>query len=77
MPTYTFRNTVTQDTETLILSLSQREEYLSENPHIVQELATPRTGDSVLLGVRKIDNSFNDVLLKAKGAHLGSNIETK
>lgn len=77
MPTYTFRNNLTQQTETHILSLSQREQYLQENPDMIQVPAAPSIGDSVRLGVRRIDDNFNDVLKKAKGAHRGSTIETR
>lgn len=76
MPTYTFRNEETQEEFTTIMSLSEREEFLANNPHIKQCLATPAFGDSVRLGVRKIDRGFNDVLQKAKSAHIHSTIDT-
>jgi hypothetical protein len=76
MPTYTFTNTETEEVFTEILSLSEREEFLKNNPHIKQNLATPGYADSVRLGVRKIDKSFNDVLIKAKSAHKYSTIDT-
>jgi hypothetical protein len=76
MPTYTFTNTETEEVFTEILSLSEREEFLKNNPHIKQNLATPGHADSVRLGVRKIDKSFNDVLIKAKSAHKYSTIDT-
>jgi len=77
MPTYTFRNKETQETETHILSLSQREKYLQDNPDMIQVPSAPAIGDSVRLGIRRIDDNFNDVLKKAKGAHRGSTIETR
>lgn len=77
MPTYTFRNEETKEEFTTIMSLSEREEFLENNPHIKQCLATPSFGDSVRMGVRKIDNGFNDVLQKAKNAHKHSTIETR
>jgi hypothetical protein len=76
MPTYTFHNEETQEEFTTIMSLSEREEFLKNNPHIKQCLATPAFADPVRMGVRKIDRSFNDVLLKAKSAHKHSTIDT-
>jgi hypothetical protein len=77
MPTYTFINKETGEEETHILTLSQREEFLQNNPHMTQALATPAFGDSVRLGIRRIDDGFNDVLKKAKSAHYKSTIETR
>lgn len=77
MPTYTFRNEETQEEFTTIMTIAEREEFLQNNPNIKQCLATPGFADPVRLGVRKIDNSFNDVLIKAKSAHKYSTINTK
>lgn len=76
MPTYTFYNENTNEEFTTIISMSEREEFLINNPHIKQRPAAPPIGDSVRLGVRKIDRSFNDVLIKAKSAHLHSTVNT-
>jgi hypothetical protein len=76
MPTYTFTNTETEEVFTEMMTISERDEFLTNNPHIKQNLATPGFADPVRLGVRKIDRSFNDVLLKAKSAHKGSNVNT-
>ena len=77
MPTYTFRNKHTEETETHILSLTQREEYLSKNPDMIQVPSAPSIGDSVRLGVRRSDDNFNDVLKEIKKSHRGSTIETR
>lgn len=77
MPTYTFINKETGEEQTHILSLSQREKFLEENPNMTQKLSTPAFGDSVRLGIRRIDDGFNDVLKKAKSAHKHSTIETR
>ena len=76
MPTYTFINKDTNEEFTTIMSISERDEFLEKNPNITQQLATPAFADPVRMGVRKIDRSFNDVLLKAKSAHKGSTINT-
>ena len=76
MPTYTFYNEETKEEFTTIMSISEREEFLKSNPQVKQCLATPAFADPVRMGVRKIDSSFNDVLLKAKSAHKHSTINT-
>lgn len=75
MPAYTFRDKVSGETETKILTISERERYLADHPELEQTLAAPPIGDSVRLGVRKVDRSFRDVLIKAKSAHVGSTIQ--
>lgn len=77
MPTYTFTNQETGDEFTETMTISERNEFLEKNPHIKQNLATPGFADPVRLGVRKVDSSFNDVLIKAKSAHLHSTVNTK
>lgn len=76
MPTYTFRNKTTGEETTKFLTLGEREEFLKSNPDFNQVLSAPALADSVRLGVRKIDRSFNDVLIKAKSAHKDSTINT-
>jgi len=76
LPTYTFHNNVTLEEFVTFLSISDRDIFLTENPNMSQSLAAPEYGDSVRLGVHKIDKGFNDVLHKIKGAHLRSTINT-
>lgn len=76
MPTYTFVNKESAEEFTVIMSIKERDEFLANNPTYTQALAAPSYGDSVRLGVRKIDRGFNDVLQKAKSAHLHSTINT-
>lgn len=77
MPTYTFRNKETLEEVTEILSLAEREKFLEENPSYMQVPPVVAFGDSVRLGVRRIDNGFNDVLKKAKAAHPLGTIQTR
>jgi hypothetical protein len=77
MPTYTFRNKDTGEEVTHILSLSEREKFLEENLNFIQVPPVVAFGDSVRLGIRRIDDGFNDVLKKAKKAHYQSTIETR
>lgn len=76
MPTYTFRNESTEEEVTHFMTWAEREEFVKQNPDFKQILTAPAIADSVRLGVRKIDRGFNDVLQKAKNAHLHSTIET-
>ena len=76
MPQYTFQNTETDEVFTDIMTIAKMDEFLKSNKHIKQVLGTPSIGDSVRLGIRKIDRGFNDVLQKAKEAHPRGNIET-
>lgn len=78
MPTYSMKNTLTEEVTDVWLSMAEREKYLADNPHIVQVFTTvPPILDSVRLGIRKVDRGFNDVLQKAKGAHYRSTIDTR
>lgn len=70
MPTYSFKNTTTNECWSDTMSIASKEQYLKDNPHIVQEITTaPALGDSVRLGIRRIDNDFRDVLRNIKKAH--------
>ena len=70
MPTYSFRNENTLEEFEQIMSNSDRELFLEENPHIKQTFKRfPGVVDSVRVGVRRPDDNFRDVLKKAKNAH--------
>lgn len=70
MPTYSFRNENTLEEFEQIMSNSDRELFLEENPHIKQTFKKfPGVVDSVRIGVRRPDDNFRDVLKKAKNAH--------
>lgn len=77
MPTYTFINTTTNESEDKFMTVKERDEYLSQNPHIKQALSTPTLGDSVRLGIHKTPDSFNDVLKHVKNSHKHSTIQTR
>lgn len=65
MPTYTFRNTETDEVFDKFMSIASRDQYLQENPTIVSVITAPGvTGE---LGSRmKPDESFRDVLREIK-----------
>lgn len=69
-PSYTFINLNTGEEWTDIMSISEREEFLSKNPQVQQQLTSaPALGDSIRLGLRKPDNGFRDRLKEIKKAH--------
>jgi hypothetical protein len=70
MPSYNFKNLNTGEEWTDIMSISEREEFLSKNPQVQQQLTSaPSLGDSIRLGLRKPDNGFRDRLKEIKKAH--------
>lgn len=77
MPTYTFRNTKTEEIFDKIMSWNSREEYLKENPDLEVIMGAPAMGDVVRLGIRKPDQGFNEVLSKIHAANYKSNLADK
>ena len=77
MPTYTFRNTKTEEIFDKIMSWNSREEYLKENPDLEVIIGAPAMGDVVRLGIRKPDQGFNEVLSKIHAANYKSNLADK
>lgn len=77
MPTYDFRHKETGDIIEKMMKISEREEFLRDNPQYESILlSAPGLGDPVRLGVRKPDQGFREVLQKAKAAHPRGNINT-
>jgi len=77
MPTYTFRNTDTEEIFDKIMSWNSRELYLKENPNLEVIMGAPAMGDSVRLGITKPDQGFNEVLSKIHSANYRSNLADK
>jgi hypothetical protein len=72
MPTYLFKNMSTGETFEEFMSITAREEYLVNNPDLIQLVnSAPALGDSVRLGLRKPDDGFRDVLKEIKNKHSG------
>jgi hypothetical protein len=70
VPSYTFRDLNTDDIHTAIMSMSEREEYLKNNPHLQQVIhSAPAIGDSIRMGLKKPDDGFRDRLREIKKAH--------
>lgn len=74
MPTYTFEDKDTGETETVILTLSEREQYLKDNPNKRQLIVN---SNGFIAGVSmKPDNVFRDMLKEMKKVNPGSTIDT-
>lgn len=72
MPTYNFKNNDTGEEFEKFMSISARDTYLKENPHIQSMLSgAPMIGDPVRLG-RGDQGGFRDVLRNIHQRNPGS-----
>lgn len=77
MPTYNFRNKETGEEFTEFMFMSEIDQYLKDNPHVVQELNSyAAIGDPVRMGMQKPDSGFRDVLKEIKRKNYGSRLNT-
>jgi hypothetical protein len=61
------KNIETEEEFEVNMKYSDLQEYLTNNRQIKQVFKKfPATGDSIRLGVRRVDDNFRDVLKKAK-----------
>jgi len=68
-PNYNFINMTTNEEFVEFMTISERDEFLKNNPEISQALSSPSIGDSIRLGLKKPDNAFRDRLREIKKAH--------
>jgi hypothetical protein len=66
MPTYTFRNTKTEQVFDLFMKMSEKDQYLTDNPDMISVIGAPLTVTSLDM---KPDNGFRDVLKEIRGHH--------
>jgi hypothetical protein len=76
MPTYQFRNTQTDEEFEVLMKISEREEYLKNNPHIQPILSAPALVTGVSTS-NKVPEGFKEVLSKAAEAHPSSPLAQK
>lgn len=77
MPTYLFQDTTTGEEIEIIMSISERDEFVKNNPHMTQLVnGFPGLGDPVKLGRKKPDDGFRDLLKRVKKRNRGSTINT-
>lgn len=77
MPNYTFRNNESNEVFDISMSISERDKYVQDNPHLTQLITgAPSIGDPHRLGLKKPDDGFRDVLRNVKHHHKKDNINT-
>jgi hypothetical protein len=76
MPLYDFLNTQTGEVEEMMLSLSQREQFLKDNPHMQQILGATATVSGVSI-TGKIPDGFKEVLAKVSENHKQSSVANR
>ncbi len=76
MPTYDFLNTQTGEVEERFMSLSQREQFLKENPHMQQMIGATATVSGVSI-TGKIPDGFKEVLAKVSENHKQSSVANR
>ena len=75
MPLYEFKNTETGELVEKFMSISAREDYLSQNPHMEAVISGGSAFiDPVRLGVRKPDQGFKEVLQRIHEKTAGSQL---
>jgi hypothetical protein len=76
MPTYEFKDNNTGKEWEDFMSISAKEQFLKDNPHISQVISAVPLGDPVRLGLKKPDEPFRDILRTIKKKHIHSKINT-
>ena len=77
MPTYEFLNSETGEEFERLMSISARDDYLKENPHIVPILSAPMIVSGVSTSNSrqgKVPDGFKEVLSKVAEAHPTSTV---
>lgn len=66
MPEYTMKHKETGETETMVISLSEREKFLEDNPDWTQVLAAPLLVSGVKSALRMSDDGWKENLKRIK-----------
>ena len=75
MPTYDFLNIETNEVEEHFMSISAKEKYLKDNPHIKQHYTKVAGVVSGTISAGNVDShGFKEVLQKVGEAHPGSEV---
>ena len=77
MPTYLFRDTKSGDVLERIMSISAREDFLKENPHLEPVVAAPAIIGGVGNYQSKTPSGFNEVISRVAEAHPASPLAEK
>jgi len=77
MPTYSFKNKITEEVFEKSMKYEDKSSYLSENPDIIQVFDKfPGYADSGRLGMKKPNDGFRDVLKNIKSHHKHNTINS-
>ena len=77
MPIYQYKNEETGEVSDKFMSISDMEQFEIDNPHMKKMIQPVAFGDSMRMGVRKTDDSFNDLMKNIKKNNAGSTIKTR
>jgi nitrogen regulatory protein PII len=78
MPTYRFIDTETDEVFESFMKISEREEFLKENPNIQSIVMSPMIVSSVEgMGSHRVSDGFKEVLSKVAEAHPGSEVANR
>ena len=56
------------------MTMSERDQFVIDNPSMVQQLNKLNLGDPMRMGITKPPEGFRDILRNIKDKHLGSNV---
>lgn len=75
MPTYDIRNTETDEVKEVFMTISEKEKYLKDNPHMKQTYTKVASIVSGTISAGNVDNhGFKEVLQKVGESHPGSEV---
>ena len=77
MPIYQYKNEKTGEVSDKFMSISDMEQFEIDNPHMKKMIQPVAFGDAMRMGVRKTDDSFNDLMKNIKKHNAGSTIKTR
>lgn len=77
MPNYTFIDNKTGEEIEKFMSISERDEFIKNNPQLTQKLTTPAIGDPVRQGITKTPDGFQQLLNNARKKHKHSTIQSR
>ncbi len=78
MPTYLFRDTNTGEIHERLMSMTAREDYLKENPHMNTIIQAPMLVSGVSTSKQnKVPDGFKEVLSRVAEAHPTSSVAEK
>lgn len=73
MPTYTFRNKITQEQSEVFLRINEKENYLIENPELEQIIQSPLIVRDVGTNL-KVSDTFRERISRIKETYKSNNI---